>query len=839
MVRVLYSYDEVIAKSDGTSLKNHILDSVNVLDILLDLNMDLLKNRAKLLGMNLDLFLSNLRKATFFHDFGKVSDKWQLKARENPVSLPPHAVYSGFFLSFTKNPNNLIPFLALTSHHSLLTENSFGNNLNRNIKFNEDYLLNLANSNNFYLEKFDSLDIYLKSMQNFIIRSQSNDFRNIKKISEKIIIDVLFKAEYCLSLSYLTISDGLASKFEGDAENINKSEIVNRYPSSEYILKTIGDFTKGRTLTSIQESIVSIKNSNDINELIKPVLMEAPCGEGKTLASLLYAEKLFKNNLINKVIFALPTQITSNNMFNEFEEEYNIPREWIGIYHSEVFNFLMSIYENDKDNELTDFNPNFEKYQNLIYSKPFNISTIDHLLLSLVNGFKYAPRAFGNLCNSLVIIDELHYYDNHTLNLIEVLCEILRLLKIPHIIMSATIPSNIKDKFNNDDYLKIQSSGSDFKSIEKNPFEFSFHDSLIYEDDFISKEFLEIVDENIDKNLGIIVNTVAMSQKLFEDIKKQYPEKQVLLYNSRFMKIDKPVKERLLKYFSNVVFDKIKDIERKELLKFNFNPDEKFIFIGTQVAEISLNMSFDTIISQLAPFDSLIQRGGRLHRKMTFNNSKECNCLQCQKLDENHKYFLHVFETGEYCYPYFTKKDKEKKNYKMNIINNTKKVLLKPLKFTFKNSIKMMNEVYNFDNLDSLDKDNENKKIDFKKIIIEDLIFGKRPSFSEEKGGQLRIQTRDINMPSTLVLPSAFHYNDIYISAEDFINNIYENHNYEGNLTSEGLSEIMNHMVNISYEFYVKNKKIEVYGSDDNKFKIIDLDYTFERGLFKDETIMF
>ena len=118
------------------------------------------------------------------------------------------------------------------------------------------------------------------------------------------------------------------------------------------------------------------------------------------------------------------------------------------------------------------------------------------------------------------------------------------------------------------------------------------------------------------------------------------------------MRKDRPIKELLLKRFSSVIYDKINEEEKRLLLKYGYDPNEKFIFIGTQVAEISLNMSFDIMISELAPLDSIIQRGGRLHRKMTFNNSNECICSQCQKLDENHRFFLHVFDTGEYCYPY-------------------------------------------------------------------------------------------------------------------------------------------------------------------------------------------
>ena len=114
-------------------------------------------------------------------------------------------------------------------------------------------------------------------------------------------------------------------------------------------------------------------------------------------------------------------------MVQEFEDEYGIPKDWIGIYHSEVMSFLVET--NDEEQE-SDFSLSSQKFWNLIYSKPFNISTIDHLLLSLVNGFKFAPRAFGNILNSLIVIDELHYYDFHTVGMIDVLRS-FKTFKIP------------------------------------------------------------------------------------------------------------------------------------------------------------------------------------------------------------------------------------------------------------------------------------------------------------------------------------------------------------------------------------------------------------------------
>ena len=397
--------------------------------------------------------------------------------------------------------------------------------------------------------------------------------------------------------------------------------------------------------------------------------------------------------------------------------------------------------------------------------------------------------------------------------------------------MSATIPKYIKNKFSEDDYYKIQSSGLDSQNIEKNPFKFKYISSKIYDNNGFSDEFLEVISENIDKNIGIIVNTVPLSQKIFNDISNLYPNNQILLYNARFMKKDRPIKENIIKSFSNVLYDKYSEEDIEILEKYGYNPFEKFIFIGTQVAEISLNMSFDTLISELAPFDAIIQRGGRLHRKMTFNNSGDCDCIQCNKLVNYHEYTMHIFDTGNYCYPYYTK-DNGKSSYQYNIINNTRKILKNNPEYTFKNSIEMINDVYD----ESCFNEDISVKNHFKDVIREDLIFGKSPIFSEEDGGQLRIRTRDISVESISVLPSCFLYEGEYISAGEFIKQIYENNNYNDKFTQKGLSKIFECMVNISYSLFRKfNGEMFSYGG--TSFNIVDLYYNFDVGLFEENVV--
>ncbi len=823
MVRILSSYENIFAKSNGTSLKKHSVDTVKIMYILIESNKKLLENKFYFLEINYNEFIENLKKAAFFHDFGKSSNFWQEKIKilmnGGETRLPPHAFYSGFFLLPSTNPMDFITLLTIISHHSLLTDNSF-KNINCNINFDENYLENILIDEKFYLNKFSSLGDYENFLLNFKKNSKYPNIRNLFDKDKQ--INLFFKARYSLLLSFLTTADGLSSEFEENNLEINFNNILDVFPSPKHIFNQIKDIDQNLTLNPIQKLILEIKNTSNNNDLIKPVLMEAPCGEGKTLASLLFSRVLFENDLINKVIFLLPTQVTSNNMYFEFENEYDIPKNWLGIYHSEVLNFII---KNSDDT----INPYLDKYKNLIYSKVFNISTIDHLLLSLVNGYKYAPRSFGNILNSLIIIDELHFYDSHTLALIDVLCEILRFLKVPHLIMSATIPDHIKNKFDDKDYYKIQSSGLDTNNIEKNPFKFKYISSNIYENEEFSDDFLKLLYENVDKNLGIIVNTVPLSQKIFDDISELFPNKQILLYNSRFMKKDRPIKEKLIKSFSNMLYDKYSNKDIEILEKYGFNPYEKFIFIGTQVAEISLNMSFDTLISELAPLDALIQRGGRLHRKMTFNNSKDCDCDQCSKLNDFHEYNMYIFDTGEYCYPYFTKED-DVGSYKYNIIFNTRNILRNNPKYTFKNSIKLMNEVYE---KNCFNEDNSIKRR-FKEKINEDLIFGKTPVYSEENRGQLRIQTRDISVQNISVLPLCFVNDDGYISACDFIKEVYKYNNFNDKFTQIGLNKIVECMINVSYNLFLKYSAGQ-YKIGEHSFNIINLCYNFDKGLFEEE----
>jgi CRISPR-associated endonuclease/helicase Cas3 len=99
----------------------------------------------------------------------------------------------------------------------------------------------------------------------------------------------------------------------------------------------------------------------------------------------------------------------------------------------------------------------------------------------------------------------------------------------------------------------------------------------------------------------VICNTVFGAQQQYQRLRKLFPDvKQRLLLHSRFKRGDRAERERRL----TEEFDK------------ETNPGPCLV-VSTQVVEVSLDISFDRMITEAAPLDALIQRFGRVNRRRT------------------------------------------------------------------------------------------------------------------------------------------------------------------------------------------------------------------------------
>jgi len=459
-------------------------------------------------------------------------------------------------------------------------------------------------------------------------------------------------------------------------------------------------------------------------------LLFAPCGRGKTEAALLWAFEVCREFNRNKIIFAMPTQTTSNAMRDRFIDLLNKVgskgEKYVGLFHGKSFVKL----KGEKLREIEDEGYEFaeedleeitsENFKGNIFFKPITITTIDHLMLSFVHGFPQADFASGNLQNSVIVFDEVHYYEKQTLKHLVDLFKILRKMQIPHLLMSGTLPDFLIKRVNDDakddgfGYVLIK----DKKGLEYKPFRIEMCNDYIVTKDSINNNVMEDIVKNFENktNQFIVLNTVERSQKVFDILKKRISDDRIFLLHSRFTYADRDGREK--KIINLLKNKKIKPI----------------IIISTQLIEISLDISCDVMYTELAPADAIAQRGGRLNRGN--ENWKE----------NEREFIMKVFLPEEF----FKEKGLRETPYYFEILQKTKEKIKSGV-YSYFDLKKICDRVYDIGYLEDFENGGEFKGTytliqwgGYKGVFERTYLFGLRPrdiTFDEETGNGLIIRT--------------------------------------------------------------------------------------------------
>jgi CRISPR-associated endonuclease/helicase Cas3 len=298
------------------------------------------------------------------------------------------------------------------------------------------------------------------------------------------------------------------------------------------------------------------------------LIIAAPTGWGKTALALLRIAKLEPR----KIFYILPTITAIKDFYDMFTKI--LDETYIGEY------FYFADVEVLEKTNFEEENP-IEIYRYFI--PKITLTTIDQILLTLLQIGKYHIRRF-NLKNSLLIFDEFHLLTPPMLGCLKFfLNKLAEHYNFSCLFMSAT-PSPI--------YTELLKRSLPHLKIEKLEDEYSFlkrHKIEFCSDKKVDELILEKQDMLEKKRTLIIVNTVRKAQKLYKDLKeKQRIPKNIVLLHADFAYKDRSEKE-------------------KEASKAD-------ILISTQVAEVSLDTSFELLITELSPIPSLIQRFGRVNR---------------------------------------------------------------------------------------------------------------------------------------------------------------------------------------------------------------------------------
>src|SRR5690606_20205111 len=137
------------------------------------------------------------------------------------------------------------------------------------------------------------------------------------------------------------------------------------------------------------------------------------------------------------IYFALPTQLTSNKIFERFNQFLAQILDEECQHRSLLLHANAWLFDTEMGEEGRPGGAWFNQAKRGLLA-PFAVGTIDQALMAAMNVKHGFVRAFG-LAGKVVILDEVHTYDAYTGTLLDALVELLRSLHCTVIILSATL----------------------------------------------------------------------------------------------------------------------------------------------------------------------------------------------------------------------------------------------------------------------------------------------------------------------------------------------------------------------------------------------------------------
>lgn len=691
---------------------------------------------------NINIDWNILKLACMYHDLGKANRKFQKKVRRKQVSGEiPHGFLSIGFL----NTKELVKKYGKEKVKILATAIAYHHERNFSFSdYREDIKKEIEEMKNdvvdFKYDKVPDLKVYKLPGLKYV---------NGNRITEEDGEDVF--NEYILIKGLLNRIDYASSAHENVEWENNFLE-----ESMDSMMKEWQKEKPGSNWNELQKYMINNKDEN--------VIAVAQTGMGKTEAGLLWIGN-------NKGFFTLPLRTAINAIYDRARN--NIIKEnleeRLGLLHSDAFSeYIKREEEQDNDYEklqLEELGISEYHERTKQLTMPLTICTIDQLF-DFVYRYKGFEPKLATLAYSKIIIDEIQMYSADLIAYLVYGLSHITKLGGKFAILTATFPSFIED-------LLIK-EGMNFKKpkpfIDKD--ENNIRHSINIKDEEINSDFI-IKKYNKNKVL-VICNTVRKAQELYEEIKTNEPqfENYVNLFHSSFIKQDRSKKEEEILNLG---------AEGKE--------DGHGIWICTQVAEASLDIDFDILITELSDLNGLFQRMGRCYRNRKFDKDGY-NCYVFNGGNKNCSGVGSVIDKNIFE---FSKEILQEKNIEGHISEEDK--------------IKLIDELYTTEKL---------QETSYYKEIKETLDYMKNLYTNEMDKAKAKKMFRNIN--SVTVIPE-----DVFKENEDKIKKWKEiiNEKRKVDMSKEELEDlkkrkakarynIMNYTVSIPY-YLTNDKNIRTY----------------------------
>jgi CRISPR-associated endonuclease/helicase Cas3 len=590
------------------------------------------------------------------HDFGKATTYFQQHLTES--TRTENAVHSklssvfGYYLC-KKNPEfgaewGFIAWLVIIKHHTDIsdirgTDGELEKLKDLHVEKNQimDIRKNsLQELDAIYKELFQSIDIgeFFDSFDCLCQEIQEEGVHITRKNTLDAYFLILFFYSVLLDADKLDASGIDSGKLDREREKWSNipPETADDYKKIVFKEDLNSDVNRSR-----EESYQEVVGRADEIDLEKERIMsiELPTGCGKTLAAFSFSLKLRKRikeemGFVPRIIYSLPfLSIIDQNaeVLSEVLAEYSGVTKWDKLVSMNEETkretlekiptslFLKHHHLSDVQYKMTD--DEFKTDQSLLLIEGWHseivITTFIQFFHSLITNRNRAARKFHNITNSIIILDEVQSVPHQFWLLIKTALKYLVYRYNCWIIfMTATMPL----LFDPENYPKelrplIENKEKYFKRFNRLVYDLDAEKKSMSIDDLIET----IPNKIFGRDTAIIVNTIEASKKIYNLLKEKMSSKQ-----GKPKITDVGIAEFSNNLLINLSTNILPEHRKKRIEKIKNEKNKRKLIVTTQLIEAGVDIDVDLVFRDLAPFDSIIQSGGRCNR----NGLKKDCCLK-------------------------------------------------------------------------------------------------------------------------------------------------------------------------------------------------------------------
>lgn len=552
--------------------------------------------------------------ACFLHDFGKAATGFQERLHNNPPENQwsrghhRHEVLSLAFVDWVfpiGHPDRLPVICAIASHHKdaddIFSRYGAGNRIPE-VEQNVQFLVSQISQTTIY-------DLWLWLSEYGLAWQAYHQIPTNSEIA-------LVSTPSCSAKAIFQALDEFNEHFwrykDHELDSVNTVRDIHYrgllLTSDHAASAGLGDFSPLATGEKWLEKLndLSLRDHQEAasNTSLGSAILIAPTGSGKTEAAIFWAVQQIKHRPAARLFYTLPYQASMNAMYqrlgsqllgiasDQLSTEANTQ---ITIQHSRA---LLKFYQDMMANERTlrDATKIAKRLHNRAQLHFYPIQVLSpYQLLKAAYGLKGYEALLVDYTDGLFIFDEIHAYEPKRLALIIGMIGWLSAnFRARFLIMTATLPPMVKQslKVALPDCQEIYATPELFAKSQR-------HTVEVHRGNLIDQLDLVLAEYQMNKAVLVCCNQIGVAQEIYQQLAAYVPERDLLQLHGRFNGRDRAHWEQQLAQAVGV------GVEHKQ---------RPFILVATQVVEVSLNVDFDTLYTDPAPLEALLQRFGRVNR---------------------------------------------------------------------------------------------------------------------------------------------------------------------------------------------------------------------------------